>query len=1285
MATVVLSYAGAALGTALGGPIGGIIGRAIGGIAGNAIDQRLFGQKRRSEGPRLGDLRVMASEEGAAIPAVWGRMRVAGQVIWATNIEEVASTQTQKASSKGAPKAKTTSYSYFGSFAVGLGEGEIDGIGRVWADGKVIDLDQFTTRLYTGSEAQVADSLIASVEGTAPAYRGVAYIVFERLPLEKFGNRLPQLSFEVFRRGSSLGTKIKAVNIIPGSTEFGYDTTLVTRSGGVGKTISENAHSSAERSDWSVSMDQLQAACPNLESASLVVSWFGNDLRCGSCTVRPKVENSSKVTTGTSWGVSGLTRSTAQVVSVSAGAAAYGGSPSDASVVRAVQDLNARGIATTFYPFVMMDIPLGNGLPDPYGGAEQQPYPWRGRITCSIAPGRAGTPDKTAAVTAQVNAFMGNATPAQFSVNGTIVTYTGPTDWGYRHMILHYAKLCAAAGGVEAFLIGSELRGLTTLRNAATNYPFVAALQQLAADVKGILPAAKVSYAADWSEYFGHQPADGTNDVFFHLDPLWASASIDFIGIDNYMPLADWRDGRTHLDLLAGVGSTYDRNYLSSNITAGEGFDWFYASNAARSAQTRTPIADGAYAKPWVFRFKDLKSWWLNGHRNRPGGVEQGVNTAWVPQSKPVWFTEAGCPAVDKGANQPNVFYDPKSSESALPYFSGGQRDDLMQHRFTEVMLDYWGVAGAHNPVSSVYGQTMLRTSRTAWWAWDARPYPAFPARTDVWADGENYARGHWLNGRLSSVSLAELIVALAARYGLDAVDVSEVAGLVDGFVVDRPMSGRDALETLLSVFSLDAVESDGVLKFRPRAQRVVQTVAKDDLVENARDLSVMQVTRAQETDLPRAIRLGYVVSSIDYRSAAVQQQRTDTSSAREISLQLPAAVSQSLAQARADVALAESWSQRATASFSLPPSLLALEPGDVIDIAGQGYRLSQVTDAEARVVDAVLHDASVYDVSAMVERTSLPKLVDVFGAPDVVLMDLAVSTTAQPAAPWIAAQASPWPGRLNVLKQSGSSFVFNTQVAAQATMGTTLTALPAGLVGRVDFGASLDVVLDHGALSSVSKAELLDGANVAVIGSDATGFEVVQFLSATLVAANTYRLRGLLRAQAGSAAEMVSSRAAGERFVLLNGAVGQVAGAAVEASTWRVGPETQDHGHPSYVSLDLPPTLKGLRPLRPAHVKARRDASGVTINWIRQTRVGGDAWDVVEVPLSEESESYALQVMNGANAVRSWTVSSPQRTYTNAEMAADFGAVPSSLTLRVAQLSAAVGAGPFLERTLNV
>ena len=73
----------------------------------------------------------------------------------------------------------------------------------------------------------------------------------------------------------------------------------------------------------------------------------------------------------------------------------------------------------------------------------------------------------TAAASAAVAAFLGGATTAQFTPDPVHLTvaYSGsPTDYSYRRMILHYAALCALAGGVDLFVIGSELRGLETIR-----------------------------------------------------------------------------------------------------------------------------------------------------------------------------------------------------------------------------------------------------------------------------------------------------------------------------------------------------------------------------------------------------------------------------------------------------------------------------------------------------------------------------------------------------------------------------------------------------------------------------------------------------------------------------------------------------------------------------------------------------------------------------------------------------------------------------------------------------
>src|SRR3989440_685406 len=654
MAALVLSVAGAAVGGAVFGPAGAIAGRIVGAIGGNLIDRALFAShtERNLEGPRLADLDGRPSPGGAPTPRIYGRARLAGQVIWATKLEEVVSFRTNPDGGKGGPTAttNTTTYSYFANFAIGLCAGPIGRIGRIWADGKPLDLVGLTLRTYTGNESQTPDPLIVAREGAgnAPAYRGLAYVVFERLPLADFGNRIPQLSFELMRPLGRLEKMVRAVTLIPGTTEFGYEPGTVVRLMGPGQFAAENRHAAHAASDVEAALDDLQGTCPNLERVALVVAWFGNDLRADSFSLTPKVDSALKQTFPPSWSVAGLSRIIAPAVSTVDGRPAYGGTPSDDSVTHLIQELRARGLKITLCPFMMMDIPAGNALTDPWtGGAAQPTYPWRGRIICNPAPGRPGSPDGTSAAATQIDHFFG----------------LNPTDWGYRRMVLHYAQLAANAGGVDAFLIGSELRGLTRVRSASGVYPAVTRLITLAGDVKAILGSGTiVTYGADWTEYGAHAVGAGATEVRFPLDPLWSSAALDVVGIDYYAPLADWRDGGAHLDRQI-ADTIYDPDYLAGNLRAGDAYDWYYADDAARAAQTRAPITDGL-GKPWMFRVKDIWNWWRNAHYERVGGSELGSHTGWVPQSQPIWLTEIGCGAVDKGANQPSVFPDPKSVES---------------------------------------------------------------------------------------------------------------------------------------------------------------------------------------------------------------------------------------------------------------------------------------------------------------------------------------------------------------------------------------------------------------------------------------------------------------------------------------------------------------------------------------------------------------------------------------------------------------------------------------------
>ena len=1300
MASLVLGAAGSSLGASLFGSgisflgatiTGSQIGGALGAFIGSEIDAAIAPGTHRT-GPRLANTTIQASSEGAAIPRLYGRMRIAGQLVWATRFKETIVT-TKVGGGKGLPSPSVTQsdYQYSISFAVGLCSAATK-IGRVWADGNLIDLSQFTTRFYSGGETQLADPLMEEIEGTGnnPAYRGLSMIVFEDMPLADFGNRIPQLQFEVMHSLSAtnpdaLENRLTGVALIPGAGEFVYASEVITEDDGDGTTSPDNAHNSASAPDIDASLDELTALAPNLGAVSLVVGWFGSDLRAGNCTLMPGVEVATKTTYPKSWSVNGVQRGNAHLLSQIAGRPAYGGTPSDDSVVEAIQDLKARGLRVQFCPFIFMDIAAGNTLPDPYSNAAAQAaYPWRGRITCSPAPGVSGSPDQTPAAASQVAAFFGTASAANFSVSGTNVSWTGGAEWSYRRMILHYALLCAAAGGVDAFLIGSELRGLTRVRGSATSYPAVSALRTLAADVRAILgPSTRIGYAADWSEYNNHQTGGGA--LLFNLDPLWSDANIDFIGIDNYMPLADWRDGTLHRDYNAQGGPTtiHDVNYLTSNIRGGEDYDWFYASPADRDAQIRTPITDGS-GKPWVWRAKDLWNWWSNQHFDRPAGAENASPTAWIPRSKPIRFTELGCPAIDKGANEPNVFFDPKSSESALPYYSSGERDDLVQRRFLEAHLAFWSDP-ANNP-------GMVDTDNIYVWCWDARPFPFFPARADVWGDAANYTYGHWLNGRLGAVALGDLVGSICDDSDFTARDTSDLDGLVTGYAVTSTISARDALTPLSVAYHFDAVESQGAIDFVARGRALAPQYSESDLVIPDGEANFgFTLERAQETDLPLASRIFYIDADADYRQASVESRRLIGFSDRVAQSSLPIVMDQAEAGGIAARLLQDAWVMRETANFALAPSQLALDVTDEVMLVAGGrthrLRLTQIDDGTSRQIQSVATDPSLYEpLTGPSRQPGMLQALAPTGHALAVFLDLPLLTGKENDwAPSVAGFASPWPGSIQILRSAGeANFSLDTSLIHPASIGQTLNALPAAPPWRWDMTNSLSLRLAQGALSSLDDLSVLGGANVIAVQNANGDWEILQFANAMLTAPNQWTLTRLLRGQAGTEGAM--GALAGARVVVLDGTALQIGLLANEATlpfNYLWGPQGKPISDPAFQSGAFQFRANGRRPYAPCQIQAVYAPSGVDIvlSWIRRDRApSSDSWDQSEVPLSETSESYDVEILNASGAVaRTFSsLPTPNCTYSAAQIASDFGGhPPSPFCFNVYQLSSTYGRGP--------
>ena len=1299
MATILLSAAGAAIGAGFGGTVlglsGAVIGRAIGATIGRSIDQRVLGSGSDAvDVGRVERFRMMGASEGATIPKVWGRVRVSGQVIWATRFQETV-TRTNSGG-KGSARGSTNEFSYSVSLAIAFCEGAITTLGRVWADGAEIAPDDLNLRVYHGSESQLPDPKIEAVEGVgkAPSYRGTAYVVIEDLDLAAYGNRVPQFSFEVIRSAvgnsattyKNLAKTIPGVCLIPGTGEYSLATTAVHYVLGPGSNRSANVNSTSGKTDFATSLEHLDTELPNCAAVSIVVSWFGNDLRCASCEVRPKVEQIINDGVGMPWQVSSLPRAGALEVPKIDGRSVYGGTPTDQAVIEAIRATKAKGKAVTFYPFILMEQLTGNTLPDPWTGQSGQPaLPWRGRVTLNTAPGQVGTADRTAAATTEVNSFFGTAQPSHFSVVGGAVTYSGPTEWRYRRFILHYANLCAAAGGVAAFCIGSEMRSLTQIRGASDSFPAVTALRQLAAEVKAILGAAtKITYAADWSEYFGHR---ANNNVYFHLDPLWADPAIDFIGIDNYMPISDWRDGDDHAD--ASWGSIYNKDYLRANIAGGEGFDWYYDGAEGEAAQLRKPIVDLTYGEDWIYRFKDLKGWWNNAHYNRINGVRQTVATGWVPGSKPFRFTEFGCAAIDRGSNEPNKFLDPKSSESGLPKYSTGLRDDLMQMAYYQAMYQHW-TDPVQNPTAVLFSGRMLDFANSLAWAWDARPFPAFPRNLPIWSDGDSYDKGHWLNGRSSGQQLAAVIGEICETAGVDALDLSKTYGLIRGYTVSDVGTARAALQPLMLAYPTEGVEREGKLQFQQRTGKVMHVLDVAELAVSSELGGTVERTRSADVEQAKHLRLSYLEAETDFGVTTADAVYPDASGDIVSQSELPLVLTPSEANSIAERWMAEAQVSRDTARFALPRSKMAIGAGDAVQLGGQLYRIDRIEQSELQMIEAVRVDPNVYRPSqlAVPARGWNPYAAALPVYP--VFLDLPlISGTEVDHTPHACVAANPWPGPVAIwASASDDSYLLNKTLTRPAVVGTTLTTLAAAEPGRWDRGAALRVRIEAGALASASEAAVLSGVNVAAIGDgSANRWELVQFVTATLVAPQTYDLSLRLRGQAGSDGIMPTVWPIGSMFVLISSAVQQIDLPISSRGLdryYRFGAQDKGYADPNAVVQVKAFDGIGLRPYPVAHLSAALAVDGaVNIKWIRRTRIDGDSWQSIEVPLGEETEAYVVQVKQGATLIREMQISAPNWSYTTAQQISD--AASGAVTFSVAQVSGRFGSGPFKSTSISL
>jgi hypothetical protein len=476
-----------------------------------------------------------------------------------------------------------------------------------------------------------------------------------------------------------------------------------------------------------------------------------------------------------------------------------------------------------------------------------------------------------------------------------------------------------------------------------------------------------------------------------------------------------------------------------------------------------------------------------------------------------------------------------------------------------------------------------------------------------------------------------------------------------------------------------------------PRGIGDVRTFGEDDLAADG-EIAAPHFVRGQESELPREIAVGFADPGFDFQPRVAAARRRGTEARGTVTQDSAITCSPSEMQRRTEIRLQDMWVGRDTARFALPPTEIAIESGDpvALDLDGETrlFEIAEIADGPLRRVSARAIAPEMLQAPRPQSLAPLNPVPVLAGAPEIVVLDLPIPDGDPPVLSRAAVAAKPWPGAYVFWRGPGGTFEPAMRVTAPAIIGETLDVLGAGPAWRFDRASAVTVKISDGALSAASDDRLYAGANACALQNPDGAWEVLQFGDAELVAPSTYRLSRFLRGQSGTEEEALVEKPPGSAFVLIDSALSPlVRGIDMigRPLNWRVAPADRDHADPLAVAFTAEPGSVALRPYSPVHLRAKRTESGIAISWIRRSRINGDPWEVAETPLSEAIEAYRVEILDGSDTVRTTEVSTTNTLYANADEIADFGEPQTTLSIRIAQISAMTGSGRATQVTLNV
>ena len=539
--------------------------------------------------------------------------------------------------------------------------------------------------------------------------------------------------------------------------------------------------------------------------------------------------------------------------------------------------------------------------------------------------------------------------------------------------------------------------------------------------------------------------------------------------------------------------------------------------------------------------------------------------------------------------------------------------------------------------------------------------------------------------------------------------DVSELLGTdankhVLGYSIGRKTNFRAAMETLLEAFRVDAAEIGNSILFRARDRGRDYTIDYSDLsaVDAGEDVGDrVTITYRNQLELPKSLTVAFKDVERDYQKNTARFARGQGVSVQDTQIELAACLPPAYAKAYARDKLRDMWLERVGTSASLPHKYVYIYPSDIVYVDGSSVGKSSFTMKVTQIsrgangiieIEGVLRADNLYvpqdgetDPAAMDNYFPGRQTVDnVLKQSWAVLMDLPPLSNTQGNEGYYVAMGGfgdAWPGAaLYRSPTDDETYEVVTSGTIPAIMGYVQDQLNTADPEYIDYTNTVTIVLHNknDELESISWAEFFNGRNLIVIGD-----EVIIFKNATRVEKGVYTIDTLLRGRRGTG---ISARTKAKTY-------------STEFAFIQPGIIKDVADTPNFRDVDLPykavtsgsflsdtyekrftRTGERVKPLPPVHVTGYFDGASndMTISWVRQDRVHQDWVSGADIPNSEATESYEVDIVDDSNTVvRTFTVSnSTEVTYTQSQRQADNLADGELFTAKVYQMSATIGRG---------